>query len=275
MIYHYLLSLKKYRISTACFRNRIADDSIILDVHSAEQIRECLRQTNPDYIINCIGILVNGARESTENAIYVNAYFPHLLVRLVNENNPSSCIIHISTDCVFSGVRGLYTDVDEKDALDVYGMTKNLGEIIDNNNLTIRTSIIGPELKENGEGLFHWVFSQREIKIINGYAMSIWGGVTTLELAKAMAQCIECDIKGLYQLSNGERISKYSLVKLIVEHFDLDIYVESVEGKISDKSILPSQRDGFSYIVPSYDIMIKELGQYMRVHNGMYSFYLE
>jgi len=274
VIYHYLLSLKRYRVFTACFRDKIADDSIVFDAHEEDKIIASLRQTKPDYIINCIGILVDGARKSIENTIYVNAYFPHLLARLVNENEPSGRIIHISTDCVFSGSRGLYSDADRKDALDLYGMTKNLGEIIDDKNLTIRTSIIGPELKENGEGLFHWVFSQRGRKSINGYEKSIWGGVTTLELAKAMVRCIECGVTGLYQLGNGEKISKCALVKLIVEHFNLDISVEKVEGIVSDKSIVPSARKDFEYTVPSYTSMIKELEQYMQIKKNVYSFYL-
>ena len=252
----------------------IADDSFILDVYNIDEIKACLRQTNPDYVINCIGVLINGTKKSIENAVYINAYLPHLLVRLISENSPSSRLIHISTDCVFSGTKGLYSDTDRKDSLDVYGMTKNLGEIIDNRNLTIRTSIIGPELKENGEGLFHWVFSQRQMMVIDGYEKSIWGGVTTLELAKTIALCVEHDMIGLYQLSNGEKISKYALVKLIIEHFALDILVTKVEGVASDKSILPSQVKKFSYTVPSYSTMIKELCQYMHTNRDMYYFYL-
>ena len=274
MIYHYLLSLKKYKIFTACHRKKLADNSIILDVCDTDNVKAVLRQTTPDYVINCVGVLINGAKKSTENAVYINAYFPHYLARLVNENYPASRLIHISTDCVFSGDRGMYSDEDRKDALDVYGMTKNLGEIIDNKNLTIRTSIIGPELKDAGEGLFHWIFSQREKNVINGYEKSIWGGITTLELAKAMAQCIEHDITGLYQISNGEKISKYELVKLIIEIFNLSISVEKTDGVISDKSIISSIKKDFNYKAPSYKAMIKELYQYMHGSKSLYSFYL-
>ncbi|GHU85869.1 hypothetical protein FACS189473_5100 [Spirochaetia bacterium] len=181
---------------------------------------------------------------------------------------------------MFSGKKGLYTDADIKDALDVYGMTKNLGEIIDDTNLTIRTSIIGPELKENGEGLFHWIFSGlntggQKGTIINGYEKSLWGGVTTLELAKAVEQCLSYDITGLYQLTNGEKISKYELICLIVNQFKLKVFVQKVDGMTTDKSIVPSTRNNFSFIVPSYATMIEELYNFMSDHKYLYAFYLE
>jgi len=273
MIYYYLRSLNKYELYTACFRNKIKEDSIILDVYNTDGIKVVLRQFNPDYVINCVGVLINGAKRSPENAIYINAYFPHLLAQLIKEQNQSSSLIHISTDCVFSGTKGSYADNDIKDALDIYGMTKNLGEIIDDKNLTIRTSIIGPELKENGEGLMHWIFLQRNKYGINGYEKSIWGGITTLELAKAVYQCIENQVVGLYQLSNGEKISKYALIQLIINQFKLDIPVQKVDGVKIDKSILPSKTKNFCYYVPSYKDMINELYQFMWQRHSLYRNY--
>jgi len=275
MIYNYLRSLNKYEVISACFRKKISKDSIILDVYNTEEIKTTLHQFTPDYVINCVGILVNGAKQVPENAVYINAYFPHLLARLINEHNPSSRLIHISTDCVFSGKKGAYTDNDIKDALDIYGMTKNLGEIIDNKNLTIRTSIIGPEIKENGEGLMHWIFLQRNKGEINGYEKSIWSGVTTLELAKVINQCIEHNINGLYQVSNGEKITKYALLKIIIEQFKLNILLQRVDGVETDKSILPSSRKDYCYIIPSYLTMIEELYQYMYNQKSLYTFYME
>jgi dTDP-4-dehydrorhamnose reductase len=274
MIYFYLKSLNTYKLFTACFRKKISEDSIILDAYNTDEIKIALRQFNPDYVINCVGVLVNGAKYSPENAVYINAYFPHLLARLINEYNPSSRLIHISTDCVFSGSKGFYKDNDIKDALDIYGMTKNLGEVIDDKNLTIRTSIIGPELKKNGEGLFHWIFLQNNTNYnINGYEKSIWGGITTLELAKAIYQCIEQNMNGLYQISNGEKISKYALIQLIITQFSLNIQVKKVDGVITDKSILPSVRDDFSFTVSSYTLMIEELYIWMYQHKNLYRNY--
>jgi dTDP-4-dehydrorhamnose reductase len=274
MIYYYLKSLNEYEIYTVCFKNKISEDSIILDIYDTDKLKGILKDYKPDYIINCIGVLIKGSLESSRNAIYINAYFPHLLLQLIVEETFKSKLIHISTDCVFSGGKGYYSDNDMKDALDTYGMTKNLGEVIDDRNLTLRTSIIGPELKENGEGLFQWIFRQRLTGKILGYDKSLWGGVTTLELAKAIQQCILNDINGLFQLTNGEKISKYDLIKIIIDRFDLKINLQKNSSVISDKSIKSSHRDGFSYIVPAYSLMIEELYQFMSKHKDIYQMYL-
>jgi dTDP-4-dehydrorhamnose reductase len=271
MLYYYFSTLPHFKLYTACFRTKIAEDSILLNVYNTDAITAMLQKINPDYVINCVGILIKGSRESPENAIYVNAYYPHLLSRLIYENNPSARLIHISTDCVFSGIKGYYADTDVKDALDIYGMTKNLGETNDDRNLTIRTSIIGPELKEHGEGLLHWIFMQQNKGYIEGYEKSIWGGVTTLELAKAIEQFIACNITGLYQLTNGTKITKYELVQLIVQQFNLNIDVKKIDGLSSDKSIQSSRRDGFSYTVPSYKTMIEDLYNFMGIYKKNYT----
>jgi len=273
MIYHYLNALGTYKLYTVCFRNKLTEDSIIANVYDHEALKQILKKINPAYVINCIGILIKGSKLSAENAIYLNAYFPHLLARLMDENDAAARLIHISTDCVFSGTKGLYEDTDKKDALDIYGMTKNLGEIIDGHNLTIRTSIIGPELKQNGEGLFHWIFSQRAAGEIDGYAKIIWGGVTTLELGKAIDSCMENSVTGLYQLTNGEKISKYELLQLIIKRFELKLALNKVDGLNVDKSILPSKDTSFNYTVPSYTDMIENLYTFMTAHQDIYQQY--
>jgi dTDP-4-dehydrorhamnose reductase len=274
IVYYYFSQLRQFELYTLCFRNKLIGNSIILDVHDIDGIKKAITEIIPDCIINCIGVLIKGSRNNLENAIYINAYFPHILSRIVRESGLTARIVHISTDCVFSGDRGSYSDTDIKDALDVYGMTKNIGEIIDDKNLTIRTSIIGPELKANGEGLFHWVFSQRDKGEIPGYEKSLWAGVTTLELAKAIECCIKKNITGLFQLTNGEKISKYELLQLLVRKFDLHITVRKLAGKESDKSIQPSSRAGFDYRVPSYTAMITELCYFMYEHKTLYTQYL-
>jgi dTDP-4-dehydrorhamnose reductase len=274
MIYYYLKSLNECTVHTACFRNKISEGSILLDVYDTKHLGNILKETKPDYVINCVGVLIKGSLNSPKNAIYINSYFPHLLLQLIGEESPDTKLVHISTDCVFSGNKGHYADMDAKDALDTYGMTKNLGEIVDDHNLTIRTSIIGPELKENGEGLFHWVFSQQGAGQIRGYDKSFWGGITTLELAKAIRQCLENNVTGLFQLTNGEKISKYDLIKIIIDRFGLKINLQRNSDVVNDKSIKPSHRDGFFYAVPPYDAMVEELHQFMREHKGIYQMYV-
>ena len=189
--YTYLNETGKYDIATVCHSGKIEPNSYELDIYDTERLKEIIEKEKPDSVINCIGILIKGSKNNPANAIYVNAYFPHKLSEILHSILPNSKVIHISTDCVFSGAEGNYKDSDIKNALDTYGMTKNLGELINDKDLTIRTSIIGPELKKNGEGLMHWVFNQREVGELNGYQKSIWGGVTTLELAKIIDKKIE------------------------------------------------------------------------------------
>jgi dTDP-4-dehydrorhamnose reductase len=275
VIHEHLVGLGRYRIVNTCFREKLNPESQILDVHDEQKTRCIIAEEKPDYVINCIGVLVRGSRRSLENCIYVNAYYPHLLSRIMQETLPGSHLIHISTDCVFSGDKGPYVDTARKDALDAYGMTKNLGEVLNAHDLTVRTSIIGPELKKNGEGLFHWLFTQERSESIHGYAKSIWSGVTTLELAKFIDSAISSGLVGLYQLSNNIRISKYELITLIADIFGMNMSIEKVDGVVQDKSIIQSQRDGFSYAVPSYSDMLSDLFVYMKKRRELYAGYLE
>lgn len=272
--YTYLNETGKYDIATVCHSGKIEPNSYELDIYDNIRLSEIIEKEKPDAVINCIGILIKGSRNNPANAIYVNAYFPHKLSEILHTVLPDSKVIHISTDCVFSGSEGNYKDSDIKNALDTYGMTKNLGELINDKDLTIRTSIIGPELKQNGEGLMHWVFSQREAGELNGYQKSIWGGVTTLELAKVIDAALDNGITGLYQVSNNEGIAKYDLVSLIVKEFNLPIKVNPVEGVICDKSIWNSERKDISYQVASYEKMISNIHEFMIAHKSLYKQYL-
>lgn len=274
VIFTFLNDLEKYEIVTICHSGTMGNKSYLLDIYDTEKLKKIISDEKPDIVINCIGILVKGSKNNPANAIYVNAYFPYLLSNILHNLLPFSKVIHISTDCVFSGQEGRYKDTDIKNALDVYGMTKNLGELINGRDLTLRTSIIGPELKTNGEGLMHWVFSQKTVGWLNGYKKSIWGGITTLELAKVIDKAIDADISGLYQISNNFGISKYDLVSLIVKEFNLPIKVNAVDGVVSDKSILNSIRNNFNYNVLSYSDMLKELHIFMIEHKNLYKQYL-
>lgn len=271
--YIYLKETGKYEIATVCHSGKVEAESYELDVYDTGRLAQIIEQEKPNVVINCIGILIRGSKSNTSNAIYVNAYFPHKLSEITHSLLPNSKVIHISTDCVFSGNEGGYKDSDIKNALDTYGMTKNLGELINDKDLTLRTSIIGPELKKNGEGLMHWIFTQKVAGEINGYQKSIWGGITTLELAKVIDSCIESDLTGLYQISNNRSISKYDLVSLIVKEFGLPIKVNAVEGVVCNKSIVNTERQDFSFSVSPYDKMIKDIHEFMDVHKELYKQY--
>jgi dTDP-4-dehydrorhamnose reductase len=227
------------------------------DVTSFNSLFEIIKQINPDYIINCVGVLIKGSLSDPSNAILINAVLPHKLVQF--SEAVSAKLIHISTDCVFDGSKGSYIESDNKTAQDTYGLSKSLGEIKDSKNLTLRTSIIGPELKENGEGLFSWFLSQNGE--VNGYTGSIWGGVTTTALSDVIIKCIEGDYIGLLHVTNGIPISKYNLLSLIKDQFDLEnITLIKVLGKKSDKSLISK----YNYFdIPSYEEMISEMRNYL------------
>ena len=267
VVYYYLQSTGKYDISNVVYRTPLTEDSIIVDVTNRDAVADVVHRVHPEIIINCVGILIKGSREHPDNAILINAYFPHLLKRLSDEVGAK--LIHISTDCVFSGKKGNYTEDDFRDADDVYGRSKALGEIINDKDLTIRTSIIGPELKENGEGLFHWFMHQ--CGEINGFRTAIWGGVTTLELAKAIDFSLDNGIVGLIHLSNGVGISKFDLLNLFKEIWGKDTVIKPSDGNEVDKSIEKSLR--LDYEVPSYRQMLVEQFEMMKSYSNLYSAY--
>ncbi|MFE4811461.1 dTDP-4-dehydrorhamnose reductase family protein [Peribacillus simplex] len=235
-------------------------NGLYLDVTDLTSLEEIIDKVKPEITINCIGILNEHASDNTKLAFQVNSVFPHQLVKLTERNNGK--LIHISTDCVFSGIKGDYTEDDVPDSSTIYGQSKHLGEIISEKHLTIRTSIIGPELKENGIGLFLWFMKQKgEIK---GYEKVLWNGVTTLELAKALDTMIQKNITGLYHLGTDEKISKAALLKLISEIFEKnDVEIIPDSNKVLDRTIKNSRSD-FKYQVPTYEKMLVELREWMR-----------
>ena len=269
IVYYYLQDTGRYELVNVVYRTKLTEDSMIVDVTDKNAVAEVVRKVRPELIINCIGVLIKGSKEHPDNAVFINAFFPHLLKKLSDEVGAK--LVHISTDCVFSGKKGNYTEGDFRDADDVYGRSKTLGEVINDKDLTIRTSIIGPELKANGEGLFHWFMHQNGK--INGFKTAIWGGVTTLELAKAIDIAIIQEKTGLIQLSNGIGISKYDLLNLFkrIWHRD-DIEILPFDGNGVNKSIAKSDR--FDYEVSSYEDMLLELYEWMKKNKDLYSQYL-
>jgi len=204
------------------------------DITDLNLLQTLIIKIKPSFIVNCIGVLIKGSLEDPSNAIFINSYLPHKLANF--SDSIGAKLIHISTDCVFDGLKGSYVETDLKTAQDVYGMSKSLGEINNSGHLTLRTSIIGPELKENGEGLLSWVLKQKGE--INGFKESIWGGVTTLVLSDIIIKSIANQYSGLIHVTNGKSISKYNLLDLIQRYFVLkDISIVEVPGKYSDKSL--------------------------------------
>lgn len=243
-------------------------DTIICDVRDREKFKKALESCSYDVIINCIGVLNKFVDMNLADGIYVNSYLPHYTAQLIANKNVK--LIHISTDCVFEGTKGAYKESDIPDSTSYYGRSKALGEVIDDKNLTLRTSIIGPEIKRNGIGLYDWFMKQNGQ--VSGYTRAIWSGVTTIQLAHAIEQDILLNQKGLYHLSNNENISKYNLLKLMNEYCRNDkLLINKYDDFVNDKSIVNT--NSVKYDVPSYEQMLKEMGEWIREHKELYPMY--
>lgn len=258
----------KYEVYNVCFRTPLNKKSKICDVSDIKNVEKLINSFLPDIIINCVGVLNKTANLDVKNTIYVNSFFPKLLERLGAEK--AIKIIHISTDCVFKGIDGGYNEDSYKDETNIYGLSKSLGEIKNDKDLTFRTSIIGPELK-NGSGLFHWFMEQGGY--IKGYSEAVWTGVTTLELAKAIDKAIDCNLTGLYHLVNNEKINKYELIKIFNKYFkDNNIIIEKDKSYICDKSLINTRTD-FDFKINDYDSMIRDLKLWINKYEEVYKLY--
>ena len=268
-VYNYLKDSDNYELHNISYRNKIQNDTILLDARDEKIFIDKITSIRPHYIVNCIGILINGSDTDPENAIFLNSYMPHRLTRLSDKINAK--LIHISTDCVFSGdKKEPYVETDEKDGRGVYAKTKGLGEIINDKHLTLRTSVVGPELKSDGEELFHWFMNQSDS--VSGFTKAIWSGVTTIELAKAVKWSIENNITGLYHITNNHPINKNELLKLFNKYTNKGVKIIPVDGNKSDKSFIDTRRL-INYQIPSYDQMVMEMVRLIINNKNLYAQY--
>jgi len=237
-------------------------NSLYLDVTDSNKVEKIIETIKPNIVINCVGILNEYASDNRLLAFQVNSLLPHQLSRLVERYQGK--LIQISTDCVFSGMKGDYTEDDIPDGTSVYAETKRLGEIISDKHLTIRTSIIGPELKEDGIGLFLWFMKQKGK--IKGYQQVLWNGITTLELAKAIETMIKHNISGLYHLGSERKISKFTLLKMMEEVFEKTDVEIIPDSEITLDRTIRNTRTDFQYLIPSYEEMLYELRKWIEKH---------
>ena len=233
-------------------------------------IKELIGINRYNTIINCIGLLNQVAEDNHAEAAYLIGYFPHYLAKLTQDSHTQ--IIHMSTDCVFSGKRGQYTEDDVRDGETFYDRSKALGELDDNKNVTLRCSIVGPDINPRGIGLLNWFMKQDgEIK---GYATAIWTGQTTLQLAKTMEAAALKKINGLYNAVPNRAISKYDLLVLFNKYIRCNrLKIIPVDTIVADKSLKRTHYGSFDYIIPDYEVMIKELADWMLKHQVLYPHY--
>ncbi len=244
-------------------------DTLLGDALNKETLKAVISSDLFDAVINCIGVLNKEVDEHLSNGIFLNSYLPHFVADILKETKTK--FVHLSTDCVFSGRIGGYLEDSFKDSDSFYGRSKSLGEINDSKNLTIRTSIIGPDIKENGTGLLNWFLKQKDP--VNGFASAIWTGVSTITLAQAIEHALVHNLSGLYHLVNNETISKYKLLQLFNRYLkkeQIDI-IESDSLQV-DKSLINTRTD-FNFRVPSYEQMIKGTKEWIDAHKELYPHY--
>lgn len=213
-----------------------------------------------DYIINCVGLLVQESSDNPPRAIKINSVFPRTLEQIFKDK-PTK-IIHISTDCVFSGARGGYTEYCTPDERSPYGASKALGEIVNDKDVTLRTSIVGPEVKERkNPGLLQW-FLNKEDDVTFGYNNAYWNGITTLQLAK----CIETVIKnpemvGLYHPVSPESVSKFTLLYLFNKIWKKGNEIRSIGlTPAVNKTLVNTRTQDFQ--IPLLETQLQELYDY-------------
>lgn len=267
----YLAQKPEYEV-IRCDLNAVTLGTIVLDVTDSSKLEEILQDKQPQFVVNCVGLLVQASQDRVDRAILINSFLPHFLSRLGREYGFK--LIHISTDCVFSGDRGGYSEDDFRDGDTPYARTKALGEVINDVDLTLRTSIIGPELKQDGTGLLHWFLLQKGT--IKGYSKVYWSGVTTLELAKVAELCIRHGVSGLVNLTMIQKISKFDLLvacQKVWSHEQVRILPD--DTCTSDKSMVSCRTDLPFFLPSSYSAMLIELRNFMNQNQYLYHHYLK
>lgn len=260
-----------YNVDTIVNSGIFDENSVKIDLTDKGAFESFLneRKSKYGYVINAVGILVKLSDERKDLAAYMNAYLPHQLEYFFKDSKTK--VIHYSTDCVFSGKNGPYTEDSFQDGELFYDKSKALGEVINDKDLTFRQSIIGPDMSSRGIGLFNWFMSQDGD--INGFSSAIWNGVTTIELAKATVGAIEQGLTGLYQLTPPDSINKYELLKLFNATFEKGLRVNKDPRSMNLDKTLISKRDDFQHRVPDYPTMVAEMKQWIDSHKDLYPHY--
>lgn len=228
-----------------------------VDADNFDSVLQVLAKIQPDVVINCIGIIKQiEAAQNPLISITINALFPHRLALACKV--AGSRLIHISTDCVFDGRKGNYKEDDPSDAIDLYGRSKFLGEVAEPHCITLRTSIIGHELK-GGYGLIDWFLAQEGT--VRGYTKAIYTGFPTVEMARIIADYVipNRELSGLCQVSSAP-ISKFDLLRLVAKRYGKRIEIKPYDGFVCDRSLDSARfRAMTGYVPPSWPEMVETM----------------
>jgi dTDP-4-dehydrorhamnose reductase len=234
-------------------------------VHLAEgaaavsALRNCVEEVQPDVVINAVGVIKQSRDhiEQVTSTFFLNGTLPHLLALLAT---PQAYVVHVSTDCVFTGDRGDYTESDRPDAQDVYGRSKACGELDYGRHLTLRTSIIGPELRGH-YGLFGWLLRQPRGSTLRGWSRAIFSGVPTVTLARTIRDLLLSgnQLTGVYHIAS-EPIDKLTLLTRLNDALSLGHTIHEDSSVVIDRSLDDRRfRAATGTATPAWDHLIPEL----------------
>lgn len=229
-----------------------------VDVMDTASLSRLLASHRPDYVVNCVGVIKQRAEAQLPiPSIAINSLLPHQLAAMAATWGGK--VVHFSTDCVFSGKRGRYTEDDPSDAEDLYGRSKYLGEVAAENALTLRSSIIGRELM-NRKSLLEWFLSQNH-RTVKGFRRAVYSGVTTNEMANVVSGLITSasPLSGLYHVVS-EPITKHDLLRLLRDAYALDIEIVPDDADATDRSLIGDRfREATGYVAPPWPELTRNL----------------
>jgi dTDP-4-dehydrorhamnose reductase len=231
-----------------------------VEIYDLDGLTKLFERVKPDVVINCVGLVkqLPGADDPL-TAIPMNALLPHRLLAMCKV--AGARLIHISTDCVFDGARGMYRESDFADAADLYGRSKYLGELHDPQAVTLRTSIIGPELA-TAHGLVGWFLAQRGP--VKGFTRAIFSGLPTVELARVIRDFVipAADLSGLYHVSSAP-ISKYDVLRGVAREYGHSIEIVPDGELVIDRSLDSSRfRERTGYVAPAWQEMLRVMHEF-------------
>ena len=244
-------------------------ESVAGDAMDAALLERVVREGGFDVVVNAVGVLNRDAEEHRDRAAYLNAYLPHRLAALTADL--PTRVVHMSTDCVFRGNTGPYTESSFPDGETFYDRSKALGELVDAKNLTLRNSIVGPDVNEEGIGLFNWFMRQEGP--VKGFTGAIWTGLTTVELARAIEAAALEGATGLVNLVPDESISKFELLRLFNERLRGGRVEIVPSGGLSLDKTLVRTSDALSFRAAPYEEQVSEMAAWIRSHADLYPHY--
>lgn len=231
-----------------------------VDVENLDSLASAFSVSRPNLVINCVGLVKQlAAADDVLSAIPINSLLPHRLARLCDV--AGARLVHMSTDCVFSGTKGMYTEDDISDAHDLYGRSKYLGEVDYPNAITLRTSIIGHELG-GARSLINWFLSQQGQT--RGFTKAIFSGLPTVEIARLIRDHVipHPELHGLYHVS-AEPINKFDLLTLVAEVYGKTIDIKPDESIVVDRSLDSSRfREATGFVPKAWPDLIRSMREF-------------